>query len=337
MWHMPALYYTFTQLIPTSTQTVQFIMIDTESLVGGDLGQYDSAPSDVPQPPVDETQWTWLTSTLAGSTADWIIVVGHFPVYSVGENGPTAMLVSRLLPLMDAAGVALYISGHDHSLQHIAPATGSEVDFLVTGAGAKYNATMIHASAIPAGTLKYQYGVGCGFATVQITREGWRPSSLIATFWENNGNVLYSFTKANPRQKYQPPAPPRPPHPPSIFQSPSNRMALAVGFMGVMAGCVVIFSGLAKMFEEGPGLAPTPPAPRGPPGGGGVVIGCVFFGAARVSASQAAGMRPWHARFTDAPLLCRGEKAGMLLSQRGMGYGGVSSATSSAFKVTNRL
>lgn len=275
MWHMPSLYYTFTQLIPTSAQTVQFIMIDTESLVGGDLGQYDSAPPTSVQPPVDEVQWTWLTAQLAGSTADWIIVVGHFPVYSVGENGPTAMLVSRLLPLMDAAGVALYMCGHDHSLQHIAPAKGSEVDFLVVGAGAKYNDTMIHASAIPSGTLKYQYGVGCGFASIQIMREGWGSSSLSATFWENNGNVLYSFTKPNPRQKYQPPAPPRPPHPPSIFRSPSNRMALAVGFMGVMAGCVVIFSGLAKMFEEGPGLGPPPNAPRppgGPGGPGGVVV-----------------------------------------------------------------
>ena len=305
MWHMPSLYYTFTQLIPTSTQTVQFVMIDTESLVGGDAGQYDSAPADIVQPPVDETQWAWVTETLATSTADWLVVVGHFPVYSVGENGPTAMLVSRLLPLMDAAGVAVYICGHDHSLQHIAPATGSEVDFVVTGAGAKYNWTMVHADAIPAGTLKYQYGVGCGFATFQITREGFQPSSLVATFWENNGNVLYSFTKSNPRQKFQPPAPPRPPHPPSVFRSPSNRLALGVGFCGIMAGCVVIFSGLAKMFEDGPGAGPAV-APRPPPGGAGVVID-------------------------------RGEKAGMLLSQRGMGYGGVSSATSSAFKVTNRL
>ena len=181
------------------------------------------------------------------------------------------MLVSRLLPLMDAAGVALYMSGHDHSLQHIAPAKGSEVDFLVVGAGAKYNDTMIHASAIPSGTLKYQYGVGCGFASIQIMREGWGSSSLSATFWENNGNVLYSFTKSNPRKKYQPPAPPRPPHPPSVFRSPSNRLALGVGFCGIMAGCVVIFSGLAKMFEDGPGAGPAQ-APRAPPGGGGVVV-----------------------------------------------------------------
>lgn len=273
MWHMPSLYYTFTQLIPTSTQTVQFIMIDTESLTGGDLGQFDSAPSDVVQPPVDEVQWAWLTAQLAGSTADWIIVVGHFPVYSVGENGPTAMLVSRLLPLMESAGVALYICGHDHSLQHIAPATGHDVDFVVTGAGAKYNATMIHEADIPSGTLKYQYGVGCGFTTVQVTREGWHASSLVATFWENNGNVLYSFTKSNPRQKYQPPAPPRPPHPPSVFHSPGNKTAMAIGFCGVMAGCVVIFSGLAKMFEDGPDLGEPPAPPRkGPPGSGAIAV-----------------------------------------------------------------
>jgi hypothetical protein len=311
---MPSLYYTFTQTIPFSTQTVQFVMVDTSSLTGGDAGQPDSAPPSSAQPPVDETQWTWVEDTLTASKADWIIVVGHFPVYSVGENGPTAMLVERLLPLMEAAGVALYICGHDHQMEHIAPVqtpTPGAVDFVVTGAGAKYNQTEDHLADIPAGTLKFQYGAGCGFTSVGVTRRGWEASTMTVTFWDAGANALYSFSKANPRLKDMPPAPPRPPHPPSIFASPSNKAAVVVGSLGIVAGCLVIASGLAiavkpPTSEGAPLLARAPP---GRPGGAGGAAG-------------------------SAVSLERGEKAGLLLQQRGLGYGGVSSA---ATRVTNRL
>ena len=38
-------------------------------------------------------QLEWLTTTLAASTADWLFVVGHFPVYSGGHHGNTPELV----------------------------------------------------------------------------------------------------------------------------------------------------------------------------------------------------------------------------------------------------
>ena len=321
LWHMPSLYYTFNAPIPFSSQTVQFVMIDTESLTGGDAGQVDSAPPSVAQPSVDEVQWAWVTSTLATSTADWIVVVGHFPVYSAGENGPTPALVTRLLPLMEAAGVALYISGHDHQLEHIGPAASitsasgatapGVVDFVVSGAGAKYNETSDHEAELPADTLKFQYGMGCGFATVHVSREGWAPSVLTVTYWNAAGNVLYSFTKPNPRVRFMPPAPPRPPHPPNPFNTASNRMAVGVGAVGVFGGCLVIFSGLAKALSS-----PAPPAtaralPPRPGGGGGG---------------------------GSASVMERGEKAGLLLQQRGLGYGGVASGSQgSAQRLTNRL
>ena len=45
------------------------------------------------------------------------VVVGNDPVWSVGIHGPSWGLVERLLPAMDAAGVALYISGRDLVMQ----------------------------------------------------------------------------------------------------------------------------------------------------------------------------------------------------------------------------
>lgn len=64
-----------------------------------------------------EAQWAWLESELKASTADYIMVGGHYPVYSVCEHGNTDTLVVNLKPLLVQYG-AHYMSGHDHCMEH---------------------------------------------------------------------------------------------------------------------------------------------------------------------------------------------------------------------------
>lgn len=64
-----------------------------------------------------EAQWQWLESVLQSSTAHYLLVGGHFPVWSIAEHGPTTCLVERLKPLLEKYNVTAYISGHDHNLQ----------------------------------------------------------------------------------------------------------------------------------------------------------------------------------------------------------------------------
>ena len=66
-----------------------------------------------------EEQWTWLEETLSSSKAHYLIVGGHYPVWSIAEHGPTQCLVDRLRPLLEKYKVTAYISGHDHNLQVI--------------------------------------------------------------------------------------------------------------------------------------------------------------------------------------------------------------------------
>lgn len=239
-WNMPALYYSHMHTLSDGT-TAQFVMVDTETLFGGvntppppapqssavsgvkpgpgrrlqqsstdDPGADSPLDPPVPSswvpPPVDEAQWTWIEQELSSSTADWLIVVGHHPVWSAGEYGPTWELVTRLNPLMEQAGVALYLCGHEHQAEHFrAEPHPSGVDYLVIGNGAYYNDTAptdrSHLDDCPEGSLQFQWTNTTGFAGLWLTPASstGQPAMLSVIVFDNLGKQLYSFYKQNPR------------------------------------------------------------------------------------------------------------------------------------------
>ena len=73
--------------------------------------------------------WTWLENDLASTDADWIIAYWHHPPYSKGSHdSDTELQMIQLrtffLPLLEAAGVDLVLTGHSH---------GYERSFLIDG------------------------------------------------------------------------------------------------------------------------------------------------------------------------------------------------------------
>lgn len=72
----------------------------------------------------------------------------------------------------------------------------STLDYIVSGAGAKFNYSKDHVGDIPSGTLRYQYNQGCGFVSVKMTHETFAQTAMLVTFWDEDGEPLYSFNKA---------------------------------------------------------------------------------------------------------------------------------------------
>ncbi len=65
---------------------------------------------------------TWLAADLASTTQTWIIAFWHHPAYSKGTHDsdtemPLKEMRENMLPILEAAGVDLVLSGHSHDYE----------------------------------------------------------------------------------------------------------------------------------------------------------------------------------------------------------------------------
>ena len=87
-----------------------------------------------------KTQMQWLNDTLKNASPDvtWKIVIGHHPFYTVGpriNNFDTLTMRKALTQTFENNKVDAYLSGHEHSLQHL-KADGYTHQF-ISGAGSE--------------------------------------------------------------------------------------------------------------------------------------------------------------------------------------------------------
>jgi tartrate-resistant acid phosphatase type 5 len=127
-WNMPARYYAKEVNLGRTGDKVLFVMLDTNPMVHEEEKNYTN------------TQLHWLEETLsqASEAVKWKIVVGHHPAYSVGpriDNFDTLSIRKLLSPILNKHKVDVYLSGHEHSLQHLKPA--GFVHQFISGAGSE--------------------------------------------------------------------------------------------------------------------------------------------------------------------------------------------------------
>lgn len=109
-WILPHYFWATEKVVGTAK--VQLVFIDTvlldlditrQTLEGkiakGVVDGSALADFDAHQPArqkMGEDQLNWLEGTLSASSADFLIVVGHYPVYSGGEHGSTPSLHAKV-------------------------------------------------------------------------------------------------------------------------------------------------------------------------------------------------------------------------------------------------
>ena len=85
-WFFPAFYYTETVSL-SGGGSLQFVFIDTVLLCGQTHPTLRHLPPTGPaSTAAAEDQWAWIEQTLSTSTADWLIVAGHYPGQCKAED-----------------------------------------------------------------------------------------------------------------------------------------------------------------------------------------------------------------------------------------------------------
>ena len=132
-WNMPAKYYT--KVLEDDGVTVRLVFIDTTPLIDKYRKDTEKYP-DAGKEDMDK-QLAWLDQTLAQANEDWVIVLGHHPVYAYTDKSDKerADMQKRLNPiLLKHKNVAMYICGHIHNFQHIRK-PGTDIDYVVNTSG----------------------------------------------------------------------------------------------------------------------------------------------------------------------------------------------------------
>lgn len=132
-WEMPAKYYTFVK--EEDGVTVRIVMLDTTPMIDKyreDTEKYaDASKSDW------KVQIAWLDKVLSEADEDWVLVVGHHPVFAYTDKNESERtdLQQRLDPVLRRYGnVDMYLCGHIHTFQHIRK-EGCDIDYVVNTSG----------------------------------------------------------------------------------------------------------------------------------------------------------------------------------------------------------
>uniref|UniRef100_A0A8R1HRR5 Tartrate-resistant acid phosphatase type 5 n=1 Tax=Caenorhabditis japonica TaxID=281687 RepID=A0A8R1HRR5_CAEJA len=213
-WYFPALFYKKT--VEFNGTHIDFVMIDTIELCGNTKDIQNAGFVDMlrneshdPKGPVNltaaEEQWTWLERSLEESSAEYVIVSGHYPVHSMSSHGPTECLRQRLDPLLKRFNVNAYFSGHDHTLQHFVydGKDDHKIHYVVSGAASRADSSTKHIKGFSTENLKFHYPDKSWISWSPVSQLGFRKGGLIYAefghetarldFFDKSGKPVYTM------------------------------------------------------------------------------------------------------------------------------------------------
>lgn len=180
-WMMASQYYT--KVYEDDGMTIRIIWIDTTPMMDKYRVDTETYPDAVKQD--YKQQLEWIDKVLADATEDWIIVIGHHPIYAETPKDQSERdeMQARLDPVLRKHRVDMYINGHIHNFQHIR-VEGSDIDYITNSAGSlarKVNAIegTVFCSPEP------------GFSIVSADK-----TTLELRMIDKNGNTLHTVTRS---------------------------------------------------------------------------------------------------------------------------------------------
>ena len=178
-WNMPDRYYTKT--FENKGTSVRIIFIDTTPVISKYQKNSDTYPDAAKQNV--NIQLQWLDKTLSEATEDWVVVVGHHPIYAYTDKSEIERrdMQQKIDPLLRKYKVDMYICGHIHNFQHIRR-PDSNIDYVVNTSG-----------SLSRKTQKTDGTVFCsdapGFSVLTADK-----SVLNLSFIDKGGNIIHTVS-----------------------------------------------------------------------------------------------------------------------------------------------
>ncbi|MBM6864049.1 metallophosphoesterase [Bacteroides caecigallinarum] len=180
-WNVPDRYYTFA--MENDGVTVRFVMVDTAPLLDKyreDTEKYpDACKQDM------NKQLAWIDSVLTAAKEDWMLVVGHHPIYAeTGKDDSERLDLQKRLDsvLRKHKNVDMYLCGHIHNFQHIRKAD-SNIDYVVNTSGS------LSRKVKPVDGTKFCSGE-TGFSLISVDKK-----ELNLHMINKEGKVIYTVTR----------------------------------------------------------------------------------------------------------------------------------------------
>lgn len=179
-WAMPGRYYT--KVIEDNGVSVRLVFLDTAPMIDkyrNDTEKYpDAGKQDY------KKQLEWLDSVLTSAKEDWVIVLGHHPIYAdTGKDtSEREDLQARLNPILTKhKNVSMYICGHIHNFQYIRK-PGCNIDYVVNTSG-----SLSRAKVNAVDGTQFCSGLS-GFSVVAADK-----TTLSLSMIDKDGNVVYTI------------------------------------------------------------------------------------------------------------------------------------------------
>lgn len=187
-WKMPARYYSKKFAIGGDTsKQVLIVFMDTNPLIKEFYANAEYGPNVRGQDTTQQKNWLNTVLSDASPSIKWKIVVGHHPMYTGGSRTnayDTQAIRNSLKSILDKYNVDVYLTGHEHSLQHLKPA-GKTHHFISGAASEKTPVKLIEGSEMVASEY--------GFMLFSVTKNQLRVHTI-----NDEGEIIYTTTLQKP-------------------------------------------------------------------------------------------------------------------------------------------
>lgn len=180
-WMMPARYYT--KVIEKKNTTVRIVFIDTTPLIDKYRTDNETYPDACKQE--EQKELDWLDQTLRNAKEDWVVVVGHHPIYAETPKPieERTDMQKKVMPILHKYNnVSMYVCGHIHDFQHIRM-KGDPIDYVVNTSAAQ--ARKVHPIE---GTIFC--ASEAGFSIITANKK-----QLNLHMIDKNGNIIHTVSK----------------------------------------------------------------------------------------------------------------------------------------------